>query len=123
MDVAEFVEAVRDIGRSAADGKAAGASSKATVEKLHALVKDCPSNWLAQTDVQMAIGYAYGSLGEFEEAGRYLVYALAGEGGGSTTTLHAVEQLANFEARLADQNPQSSNRAYPRVARLRHRAP
>ncbi len=50
----------------------------------------------------MAIGYAYGSLRRFDEANRYLISALAGEGETSTTTLHAVEQLANFEARMAD---------------------
>jgi tetratricopeptide (TPR) repeat protein len=102
VDVAEFVEAVRDIGRSAAGGNA---SRKSGTEKLRGLVKDCPRNWLEQTDVQMAIGDVYGSLGEFEEARRYLLIALGGEGGASTTTLRAVEQLANFEARLADQIP------------------
>ncbi len=66
------------------------------------LVKDCPTDWLAQTDVQMAIGYAYGRLGQFDSAGRYLVTALAGEGDASTTTMRAVEQLANFEVRLAE---------------------
>jgi hypothetical protein len=72
------------------------------VQTLDALVKDCPTDWLAQTDVQMAIGYAYGRLREFDNARRYLITALAGEGDTSTTTMRAVEQLANYEARLAD---------------------
>ena len=66
------------------------------------MVADCPSDWLAQTDVLMEIGYAFGSLGEFESAGEYLAGALAGDGDDSTTTLRAVAQLANFEALLAD---------------------
>ena len=63
---------------------------------------DCPTDWLAQTDVLMEIGYAYGRLGQFESAGQYLAAALDGDGDDSTTTLRAVEQLANFEALLAD---------------------
>jgi len=66
------------------------------------LVADCPSDWLAQTDVLMEIGYAYGRLGQFESAGEYLAAALAGDGDDGTTTLRAVAELANFEALLAD---------------------
>jgi hypothetical protein len=72
------------------------------VQTLGALVKACPTDWLDLTDVQMAIGYAYGRLKQFEEARGYLVGALAGEGDTSTTTMRAVEELANYEARLAD---------------------
>ena len=66
------------------------------------MVADCPSDWLAQTDVLMEIGYAYGRLGQFESAGEYLAAALAGDGDDGTTTLRAVAELANFEALLAD---------------------
>ena len=89
VDVAEFIEAVKDKGR--------------TAEDLDALVKDCPTDWLAQTDVQMAIGHAYGRLSQLDSARRYLVTALAGEGDASTTTMRAVENLANYEARRAEE--------------------
>ena len=103
VDVAEFIDAVDDIGRAAETGTGAGRSLSTAVKTLDALVKDCPADWLAQTDVQMAIGYAYGRLKQFEVAGRYLETALAGEGDASTTTMLAVEKLANFESRHADE--------------------
>ncbi len=103
MDVAEFIDAVDRIGRTVETGTGAGRSLSTAVKTLDALVKDCPADWLAQTDVQMAIGYAYGRLKQFEVAGRYLKTALAGEGDTSTTTMLAVEKLANFESRHADE--------------------
>ena len=103
VDVAEFVDAVDRIGRTVETGTGAGRSLSTAVKTLDALVKDCPADWLAQTDVQMAIGYAYGRLKQFEVAGRYLKTALAGEGDTSTTTMLAVEKLANFESRHADE--------------------
>ncbi len=103
VDVAEFIDAVDDIGRAAETGTGAAKSLGTAVKTLDALVNDCPADWLAQTDVQMAIGYAYGRLKQFEVAGRYLESALAGEGDASTTTMLAVEKLANFESRHADE--------------------
>ena len=100
VDAAEFIEAVHDIGQG--DGSVDNGSPGAAVQNLQALVNDCPPDWLAQTDVLMEIGYAYGRLGKFESASQYLVTALAGDGDDSTTTLRAVEQLANYEARRAD---------------------
>lgn len=100
VDVAEFIEAIKDIGVEA--GRTHGRPRVPALRELDALVRDCPTDWLALTDVQMAIGYAYGSLKQFDTASRYLVTALAGEGDRSTTTMYAVEQLANFEARHAD---------------------
>ena len=102
VDAAEFIEAVRDIGRRAEEAGSANGSPSAAVRSLKALVADCPSDWLAQTDVLMEIGYAYGRLGQFESAGEYLAAALAGDGDNGTTTLRAVAELANFEALLAD---------------------
>ncbi len=103
VDAAEFNEAVRDIARSAeSDGSVVDGSSGPALRNLKALVGDCPTDWLAQTDVLMEIGNAFGRLGEFEAASQYLAAALAGEGDDSTTTLRAVAELANFEALLAD---------------------
>jgi CHAT domain-containing protein len=107
VDAAEFVEAVRDIGRSArrtTAGDADGSKQRVVLAtRLSDLVRDCPSEWLEQADVLMAIGYAYGDLGEFDRACHYLAPALADDGDAGTTTLRAVERLANFEARLADE--------------------
>ena len=103
VDVAEFIEVVDGIGRMAEDARAVGKSPSPAVQTLDALVKDCPTDWLAQTDVQMAIGYAYGRLTQFDNARRYLITALAGEGDTSTTTMRAVEDLANYEARRAEE--------------------
>ncbi len=52
--------------------------------------------------MQTEIGLAYGNLGQLREAREHLERALAGEGGESSTTFFAVEQLANFEARCAN---------------------
>lgn len=99
VDVAEFIDAVCNVGGAAEDGRA----SSASIDRLDKLVKACPAAWLAQTEVKVTVGYAYGKLGQFERAMDYLEGALTGEGDDSTMTLRAVEQLANFEARLADQ--------------------
>ena len=105
VDVAEFIEAVDGIGCTSEDARELGKSPAQAVQDLDALAKDCPPDWHDQTDVQMAIGYAYSRLGEFTKARDYLVTALAGEGDTSTTsttTMRAAEQLANYEARIAD---------------------
>jgi CHAT domain-containing protein/pimeloyl-ACP methyl ester carboxylesterase len=121
VDVAEFIEAISGIGVDAEPG------SKQTpgpaVQNLNALVRDCPTDWLALTDVQMAIGYAYGKLNQYDTARRYLETALAGEGDKSTTTMRAVEELANYETRLADDvakgDPERARELYDRAtARL-----
>jgi tetratricopeptide (TPR) repeat protein len=103
VDVAEFIEVVDGIGHMAEDARAVGKSPSPAVQTLDALVKDCPTDWLTQTDVQMAIGYAYGRLTQFDNARRYLITALAGEGDTSTTTMRAVEYLANYESRRAEE--------------------
>ncbi|KLO52731.1 hypothetical protein ACT17_12680 [Mycolicibacterium conceptionense] len=102
VDIAEFIDAVNHVGRKPETGATTPFSRGPLVEQLNALVQECPADWLEQTDVQMAIGYAYGNLRRFDDARRYLIAALAGEGETSTTTMRAVEQLANFEARMAN---------------------
>jgi pimeloyl-ACP methyl ester carboxylesterase/tetratricopeptide (TPR) repeat protein len=123
VDVAELIEVVAGIGRAVEDDRDTSKSPGPAVQTLDALVKDCPTDWLAQTDVQMAIGYAYGRLKQFDNACRYLVTALAGEGDTSTTTMRAVELLANYEARRADEivdgQPERARECYESaIARL-----
>jgi tetratricopeptide (TPR) repeat protein/pimeloyl-ACP methyl ester carboxylesterase len=103
VDPAEFIDAVRDVARRGAErGAESSGSANALVTTLRELVGDCPPDWLNRTDVLIDIGYAFGDLGDFETASRYLEAALAGDGTDSTTTMRAVERLANFEVRLAD---------------------
>ena len=111
VDAAEFVEAINDIARIGADPSASTKSRASASEKLDTLVKGCPVDWMGQTGVLMAIGYAYGELGRLDTANRYLLAALEGEGTENTVTLHAVEQLANFEARLAASGARSAKDA------------
>jgi CHAT domain-containing protein/esterase/lipase superfamily enzyme len=93
----------REIERTAGDP---GREREAKAQRLDALVKGCPPEWLQRSDVAMELGYTYGELRRFEDATRYLVLALEAEGVetsmGSSATLQAVEQLSNFEARLAE---------------------
>ena len=124
VDVAEFIEAVDGIGRTAEDGTGAGRSPSTAVKTLDALVKDCPTDWLAQTDVQMAIGYAYGRLKQFDSRPPITsMTALAGEGDTSTTTMLAVEKLANLRGAPCRRDCRRPGRACPRVVRVGHRAP
>ncbi|WP_319455751.1 MULTISPECIES: CHAT domain-containing protein [unclassified Mycobacterium] len=105
VDAAEFIEAVRNVARRAAQGnKDAGGSLGASVRSLEELVDRCPTDWLGSTDVLMDIGYAFGELGRFDVARDYLAAALAGDGTDSTTTMRAVEELARYEACQADDN-------------------
>ncbi|MFV8167627.1 tetratricopeptide repeat-containing protein [Mycobacterium sp. 134] len=117
--MAEFIEAVSYVGRKPEVGSAPTIAPSEAAQQLNALAKECPADWLEQTDVQMAIGYAYGNLRRFEDARRYLVAALSGEGETSTTTMRAVEQLANFEARMAndltDTEPDRAKELYERA--------
>lgn len=103
VDPAELIQAVHDLGlRAAPDGDDATG--------LRQLVDRCPAEWLAQTDVLMEIGDVYGKLGQFEAGMPYLEAAIHSEAQDSTTTLRAVEMLANSETRLADQLAESDSR-------------
>lgn len=104
VDVAEMVEAIRDVSRRADDTVREAAATRALVTNLAELVDDCPTDWLSRTDVLSEIGYAFGDLGEFETASNYLAAAIAGDGADSLTTMRAVEQRASYLARLADSN-------------------
>lgn len=61
-----------------------------------------PAEWLGRTDVLMELGHTLGNLGQFEAAVRYLGQAVDVDSHDSALTLRAVEQLANYEIRLAD---------------------
>ncbi len=105
--MAEFIEAVGDVaGRAEHDAE----SKAAALTRLNELATSCPPDWREQTAVKIKLGIAYGSLGRYEDACNHLESALAGEAGESTTTFAAVEQLANFEVRIADQKIDEARR-------------
>ncbi|MGE2717266.1 CHAT domain-containing protein [Mycolicibacterium litorale] len=106
VDPAELIQAVHDVGLRATRG------SDAAVADLQELVNCSPAEWLTQTDVLMEIGDAFAKLGQFEAGVPYLEAAIHSEAQDSTTTLRAVEMLANLEVRLADAiGDQESERA------------
>ena len=106
----EMIDVLAGVRREAREVESAGGDSKRSREamatRLDALVKGCPAEWLERSDVAMELGYTYGELRRFEDANRYLGQALEAEAveadAGSSATLRAVEQLSNYEARLAE---------------------
>jgi tetratricopeptide (TPR) repeat protein len=100
---AEFVEQLAAILRQAQDAERQTRdperSRQTALDHLEKAVKECPPEWLAQSDVLIALGRTYGELADFEPAIRYLRRALDTGEPDNATTLKAVEQLANFEVR------------------------
>jgi CHAT domain-containing protein len=103
---AELVDELGVIARSAnearKESKDADQVRAADRDRIEALLKDCPPEWLDRSEVLLAFGTAYGELDDFDPAARYLRAALEQEATDNATTLRAVEQLANFEARGAE---------------------
>jgi len=119
VDAAEFLETVTNLGWSAEEAAGSEKRIDRLSEQLDELVKACPVEWLARTDVLTEIGIAYGEVGGFEAATRYLTRALEGEGSENRATLHAVEQIANFQVRIAEtigKEPKARNRARQIIA-------
>jgi tetratricopeptide (TPR) repeat protein len=102
VDAAELIEAVRAVGRRAADAGNDGDALRRAAGEIDDLVSDPhQAEWLAHTDVLMELGYTLGNLEQFDAAVHYLRKALEVDGMNSTLTFRAVELLANYEARLA----------------------
>jgi len=132
---AEFIDLLRDsrqvareIARGERKGEVAEYQASAT-QRIAELMKDCPAEWLARSEVQVELGLTYGELAGFEQAARHLSAALASDEPDSATTLAAVEQLANFESRLgvrlatakeadADQRGRGAERIEMAISRL-----
>ena len=73
----------------------------------------------------MALGEAYGDLGQYQEAEDNFLLALDTGELDSKTTIKAVEQLSNFEVRLAktQNNPDRIRNAIDRLKALQAGAP
>jgi CHAT domain-containing protein len=102
---AEFIDELEGIARSAKEPrkKPSGGEEDRSSDagRIDGLVKECPPEWLERSEVLLALGAAYGEAGNFDPAARFLKAALELETSDNATTLRAVEQLANFEARSA----------------------
>jgi tetratricopeptide (TPR) repeat protein len=126
----ELLEEIASIGRRAqnyAQGKKA-TDNVAPIQKredelvaqLDAVVGGTRAEWLNRSDVRMALGEAYGDLEQFEKAATHFTDALATGELDSKTTLKAVEQLSNFEARYgkAQKRPAVIREAIKRLESL-----
>jgi tetratricopeptide (TPR) repeat protein len=92
---------------------------------LKAISQRGRAEWLKRSDVRMALGEAYGDLEQYEEAAANFAAALDTGELDSKTTIKAVEQLSNFEARLAktQKKPDGIQKAIDRLKALQTVAP
>jgi CHAT domain-containing protein/pimeloyl-ACP methyl ester carboxylesterase len=88
--------------------------------QLQALLKKAPKNWLDRPEVLYACGRFFGELGDFQEAIRFLEKAVGALDEKGEVPIRALEQLANFEARLGagEKDPQKIRRAIVRLHRF-----
>ncbi len=101
VDIEEAVVQIRQLTGMA---KTSAAEGLVTLrEKLLRLQKtlqeECPASWLENSNLQEALGEAYGEVFWFEKAVEY--YQLSLENKICGASIKAIEQLANFNIRLA----------------------
>ena len=86
--------------------RASRRGSRASSNKL-------PKDWRLTASVQAAAGKAYFELGDrfFETARQHYIFGLGLEGGEQPASVAIIEQLANLEARLADDDGIEPSRA------------
>ncbi len=115
----------------AGGGDSSAAGLRLVTTAVERRLASVPRTWADRPDVQHAIGMLYAAFGEagFEPARTALLRAIAQECKSGMVPLAAVEQLANFEARSAEQlgasdDPQRQAQALERIdmalARLTH---
>ena len=93
--VTEAVEAAQQVRDDANIGVARNSRLKDRLETIEKLAKDWPDS----AELRVALGEAWGELGELDKAIRYYAAAVAGED--ASFKVRAIEQLANFRARNA----------------------
>lgn len=97
-------------------------AARDTAEQLQALLLRCPKNWLDHPAVSFELAEAYASLGVdyFEEACRLYSAAILAEDEAGGVPIAAIEQLANVESRLGEENgaPLLVDRAIERLEEL-----
>lgn len=99
----EMIDVLKRARETAADTQRGHDDPKDAVsqqtKRLDRLVAEMPREWLSRSDVLEALGRAYGELEQYETAAQRLQQALDTGELDAATTIKAVEQLANFEAR------------------------
>jgi hypothetical protein len=82
-------------------------------KRIEGLLEQSPEEWRLTASVQAAAGRAYSELGVrfFEMARQHYILALGLEGGEQPASVAIIEQLANLEARLADDDSIEPGRA------------
>ncbi len=95
------------------------------VKELETLLRDVPQAWLNRSDVRVAVGEAYGELGEYSAAIEHFEFALDTGELDSKTTIKAAEQLLNFIARkaAADRNVEELRKAIRRLGAMQDVGP
>ncbi|HRP66152.1 MAG TPA: CHAT domain-containing protein [Thauera sp.] len=92
------------------DGDSTEAAFRSVQKRVQRRLGRLPAAWAARPDVQQALGRlyaAYGDVGGFEAAREPLLRAVAEDSSKGVVPIAAIEQLANIEARLAEQLSQS----------------
>lgn len=69
-------------------------------DRLAELERNCAADWLKRGDVQERFGLAYGEHGLFQEAGMHYELAAKSEDRENSSSLKAIEQWINLEARF-----------------------
>lgn len=124
-ELLEWLEGMRQQAREYRQTELRGGgkppSSRPELAMLDRVVEDSPRAWLGRSDVLMALGHAYGELSALPKAIEYIRGALETGELDNRTTLKAVEQLANFEVRLATEHadtltPEQAAEARERIA-------
>ena len=112
-------ELITKLDNLAADLKAGGDGG--AEERIEALLKRIPEirrdDWLAQADLQAALGLAWGEAGRWDEAIASLQAALAAEQG--EFSMRTLEQYANFRVRSTTDRWQQAPKRDPARERTR----
>ena len=119
--VARIDQLRADIGRM--DRALTPSEAQGFARQLAEIERRVPDRkWLARPDVCIALGRAYGDLGSawFDKAIAYLQQAIERKDARAPATVQAIEQLANFEARLGEErnDPALVQRAIDRLLEL-----
>jgi CHAT domain-containing protein/pimeloyl-ACP methyl ester carboxylesterase len=113
-------ELVAAIDRASNEASHAHRDAPRLRRRVQALLKQAPPNWDGRPEVLYACGHFFGELGDFREAIGYLKQAVVVMDEAGAVPIRAIEQLANFEARLGEheKDTQKIHQAIARLQRL-----
>jgi pimeloyl-ACP methyl ester carboxylesterase len=112
VDIEEAIVQIRQLSRRAETSSAEGLASlrNSLLQMLKRLQEECPASWLKESRVQEALGEVFGDVFLFDRAVEYYRMALENEICGAS--IRTIEQLANFNIRLAVQAFENDPRQY-----------